>query len=356
MRTPNISVFLSVLLLATPAAADTIHMADGSSIADVTIVSEGLTSLEYREGRDRKVVESDQVVSVVYDKKPPLVDKADMAVTEGIYFAAIDDLNEFISGLKDGKSRKWPWSPAYAQFRLVEINEMIGELPAMVTAATALGENYPDSRFLPLATVKKAEALFDSGKSADAAKAVAELQELVTEKGLSRRWALEADLRSVMFGKASAAKRVGDLQGIVTKASPYPLVMNRAKAAIGEAHVEAKKLAEAEAVFREITKNSQADRRTLAAAYTGLGDCLFQRGANASDQAVLQDALKSYMRVVVGYKEESRYRPRAMFYAGRVFQQLEGEASEDRAQKLFKSVIREYRGSNWAKEARGFRR
>ena len=45
-----------------------------------------------------------------------------------------------------------------------------------------------------------------------------------------------------------------------------------------------------------------------------------------------------------------------MFFAGRCFQLIEGEEANEDATKLFTKVIRDYKGSSWAKEARGFRR
>ena len=78
--------------------------------------------------------------------------------------------------------------------------------------------------------------------------------------------------------------------------------------------------------------------------------------AGEDPKVIFHEALISYMRVVVVYKQELRYVPKAMFYAGRVFQQFEDEESQDRAQKLYVGVLRDFRDTKWANEARGFRR
>jgi len=62
------------------------------------------------------------------------------------------------------------------------------------------------------------------------------------------------------------------------------------------------------------------------------------------------------MRVVIVYKNELRYAPRAMFYAGRVYDALGEPEDLARAQELYIKVRRSFPGSRWAKEARGFKR
>ncbi|MFT5153844.1 MAG: hypothetical protein ACI841_003849, partial [Planctomycetota bacterium] len=109
-------------------------------------------------------------------------------------------------------------------------------------------------------------------------------------------------------------------------------------------------------IFKVVVRDANADSRTMAAAYMGMGDCLFQRGSGSKDQVVLEDALMNYMRIVVSHKNELRYVPRAMFQAGRVFQHLDAPEAEARAQKLYTRLLRNFRGSRWADEARGFRK
>ena len=114
----------------------------------------------------------------------------------------------------------------------------------------------------------------------------------------------------------------------------------------------------AQTVFERVAKDSKSDQRTLAIAWSGLGDCHFQAGAknptSEASKASLQDALKAYMRVVVLFKGESNYVGRAMVYAGRIYTMMETEEAADNARKLFGAVIRQFPGSKWAQEARGF--
>ena len=43
-----------------------------------------------------------------------------------------------------------------------------------------------------------------------------------------------------------------------------------------------------------------------------------------------------------------------MFWAGRVFDESQDEEQKENAQKLYRRVSREFAGSKWAEEARGF--
>ena len=62
------------------------------------------------------------------------------------------------------------------------------------------------------------------------------------------------------------------------------------------------------------------------------------------------------MRVVVSYKNQLAYVPKAMFYAGRCFQLLaDDEFADEKADKLYKKLIRTFDGTRWANEARAFR-
>ena len=108
-------------------------------------------------------------------------------------------------------------------------------------------------------------------------------------------------------------------------------------------------------------KNPKADARTMAGAYSGLGDCLYQEAAvlikeNKDAEAVLQEALLSFLRVVVSYKDQTFYVPKAMFYAGRVFDLSDAEDGKDYAQRMYREVMRQFRGSNWADEAKSFKK
>lgn len=352
---------LLALSLGGPLLADTIYLTDGKAISEVAIVRDALHKVEYRKDRKTDSVETDTVLYIEFTDKPQLVDRADTAIQEDMLLDAEADLESFVGGLEQAPSRKHPWARAYALFRLVEVHQMMVQMPQMAAAVDRLGELEPDSRYLPMAQVRLAQSLLDTGKSGEASKALGALARTISAKGLSDRWKLEHELRTLIFDDSlKGAERQKKLEDVAGRAGVrFPVVRNQAEVAVGEQLFSANDLGEAEKVFEGVTADPRADSRTLAAAYTGLGDCLRARGeplaTEESGKQALSEALAAYMRVVVVYKTEQLYVPKAMFYGGRCFQLIAAEDSEDNATKLFTKVIRTYPNSRWAQEAKGFR-
>lgn len=355
---------LAAFVLAAPAVfADTIYLVDGSSIEDAEVGKETYVQVEYRVDGKKKDVKSDQVLRIEYEEKPPLVDRGDDAATEGDVFQAISDLTTYSDGHfeKGGEDRRFPWAPAYALGRLIELQDSVGNLDGVIAAADLLITKVPDARQTPGAHLAKAQSQARKGDAAGATKTLAALETLVQTAGLSRQWVLEVQLGRVVYDDAlkGSARREKLRAVAVSAGSDFPVVASRANTFAGESLVEESKYTEAEAVFREVVDKGKADHSTLAAAYTGLGDCLMQRGQSSSGEekdALLKSALLAYMRVVVVYEDQTQYVPKAMFYAARIFDQTEDEASKDRAQRLYRKIMFRYEGSRWAREANGFKK
>lgn len=364
MKTPlsTLGLACAALALGSLASADTIYLLDGKSLTDVTVKEETFKEISYREGGKNRTVRTDDVLRVEFSAKSPLVDRADTAAADGQVFDAIGDLEVYVDGLlSSGKTPRYKWEPAYAMFRLVELNGIVGDADAVVAAADKLIKNRPESRFMPLAFLAKAEAQHKTGKSGAAQKTLKAFQAIITSQALSQRWSIEQKLATALFGSSLKGKKLRDaLDRISTQAgSQFPLVHNRAEVAIAESFLEGKDFKQAEPIFTDIIENAKADPRTLAAAYTGLGDCIFKRATGVKDDArtkLLTQAVTSYMRVVVIYKDQTLYVPKAMYWAGRVFDELGGDEDKEKAQKLYRRVMIEYRGTSWADEANAFRK
>ncbi|MCA8979998.1 MAG: tetratricopeptide repeat protein [Planctomycetes bacterium] len=358
------SFALVALLFAAPhAVADTIYLVDGSSVEDVEVGDESYEKVEYKTEGKRKDVAADQVLRIDYSEKPPLVDRGDDTATEGDVFGAIGDLQTYVEGhfAKGGTDRRFPWAPAYALGRLIDLQESVGNLDGVIAAADQLIANVPTARQTPGAHLSKAQAQYRKGDAAGATKTLGALESLVQTAGLSRAWVLEVQLGRVVYDDAlKGSARRDKLRAVAVSAgNEFPVVASRANTVAGESLVEEQKYTEAEAIFREVVDKGKADHRTLAAAYTGLGDCLLQRGqtADGDKQAeLLKNALLAYMRVVVVYEDQTQYVPKAMFYAARIFDQEEDEVSKERAQRLYRKIIYRYDGSRWAREANGFKK
>jgi tetratricopeptide (TPR) repeat protein len=353
----------ALALLAGPLAADTIYLLDGKSLEDVSVGEENLKEIEYKEGSKRSTVKTDDVLRIEYSAKSSLVDRADTAAAEGQLLDAIADLQTYVDGmLESGRTPRYKWEPAYAMQRLVELHMQVGDAPGLIAAADKLIENAPESRHVPTAFLAKAEAQYFTGQAKAAVKTLDALKAVVQSQNLSQRWALEQELASLVYDESVKGKTLRDrLDGISTKAgSQFPRVKNRAEVAIAESFVSAKSFGEAEPIFRDVVENPKADATTLAAAYTGLGDCLFKRAVEEGDakkkDALMTEAAMAYMRVVVVYKDQNRYVPKALFWAGRVFDESQDPEDKERAQKLYLRVMRDFQGTEWASEASSFRK
>lgn len=346
-------------LLCTSAQADTIYLTSGDTVEDVKVKTEGLEMVAYSEGGKTKEIKSDEVLRVKFSLKPTKVDQADSAVDSGAYFPAINDLQEFLT--ENSKSpRKFPWANPYALYRVMEINLLIGEYDEAIKAADRLISEAGDSRYAPLAHLGKARALFDSGKASDAADPIGALKAMASSGAVGNRWSLEAAVHSALFDtKSKGEARAKVFKGLVIESgSDFPIAANRARVAAGEAYLSAKKVEDGEKFFQDVIEDGQADARTLAGAYNGLGDCLYARAEGASGDAQAEfynQAVEAYMRVVVVYDQQFAYVPHSMLYAALCFRGLGDEVSAERASKMLLSVRRNFAGSKEAEEAKSLR-
>ena len=174
---------------------------------------------------------------------------------------------------------------------------------------------------------------------------------------------LRLERGDLLITRVDGAGLEAALGRVSSEAAVFPTVANRADVAIAESMKGRGAFEEAEEAFEGVTESPNADDRTLAAAWCGLGECLFRRAetAAASGDAegagpVFNRAQLAFMRVVVLYPAELAYVPQSAFYAGRCIQELGGELAKEQSDRLFNFVTRNFRGSRWSDSARQFRR
>ncbi|HVS18552.1 MAG TPA: tetratricopeptide repeat protein [Planctomycetota bacterium] len=371
LRSAALAALLLPALFTGAARADVIHLVDGSTLTDVEIKTETLAGVTYEQKGKSGVqtLDPDKVHSIEYRRLPSLLDQADALARDGALSDAIERFNVFVEGISSGENKKdrQAWAPAYALQRVIELRTSLGDAEGVIKAADALLAKVPDSRHAPDAQLAKAEALKAQGKDPQAKQALDDLRTMIDAKALSKRWTLELQLAEVLFDASlkGQAKRDRLIEIAGQAGRTYPAVANRARVSEGETYLEGTKpdFAAAKKVFEKILADPKADDATMAGAYTGMGDCLFHEAAakgQGSDQAQkdLDAALMAYMRVAVNYRDQTRYAPKAMFYAGRSLD-LRGEvdgAAKANARRLYSAVITNYPGSEWAREARNVRR
>lgn len=360
---------LAALFLVPTTWADKIYTSSGKVLEDVTIVEEGLTDVVYKDGRNERKLPSEEVLRVTFEDEPRSFGEAEQMLAEDDIESAVGIYSDYVDAIVSGnaKERRHKWAPANAAWRVVGLQQSLGDLPAAAEAAGKLIANFPDSRYLPEAYMAKADAEYWSGNASAAQKTLGDFRSVISDRGLSSRWGIECDLALILTNDELVGKKRRDgLQKIVdTAGSKFKTVANRALVAMGEsalADMAAKRgsskelVAEALGDFEAVIADPLADEATLAGAYAGKGDCLYSTAAGAGDQAKLKEALKSFLRVAAVYPEQARYVPRCLFYAGRCFDLMDGDEASDRAQLMYAQVYFMYPDTQWANEAKNFRR
>jgi hypothetical protein len=351
-----------LVLGAAPALADTIYRTDGKVIQDVTIESETLTEVAYKDGRDKKTIASESVLRVEFERMPTLVDEAMGLIQEDDLASALDNLDDYVDEqIEKPTEKRYKWAPAFAAWKACEIRMEVADLDGLEGATKRLIDNFPESRYLPMAFLAKARAEAQKGSGAKAQATLETLSGLIDSKGLSKRWNLECRLAQIQVGDQSGEDKRKELGVIVTEASgKYPTVQSRALVAEGETYLaeadrtndqaKAKTLrGQAQGVFQKIVDDSRADDETLAGAYSGLGDCYFFLGLDANNDAeLLTQAAMNYLRVVTIYKEQSRYVPRSLYYAARCF---DFNGDRRRTSDMKRELAGLYPNSSWASKA-----
>lgn len=354
------------LALAASASADKIYLSDGSIINDARILTEGVKSVSYipdgkKKKSDAKEVASELVLSIEYTQMPEDVAAAQVDAEGEAFAAAVAGMEVYLENVGSKGDRKFPWAPAFARYRLVELYKLGGELGSMVASADALVAEYPESRYVPIALVEKIDALLGIGDVEQARATIDALKAMVSSAGLPKRWEFEADVRKILTNPTlKGAGLEKELLSIVRAAAAFPTVSSFAAVARAESLVVRGELAEAEKALRKVVGEPNAMERTLAAAYTALGESLFKKAEAAEDKGAAATAYKeaqlAFMRVVVNYRFEYAYVAKSAFYAGRCFQEIGGEGSAANSRKLFVYVLRRFKESRWATEARAFNR
>jgi tetratricopeptide (TPR) repeat protein len=365
------AALLAAFALSTVALADRITLADGRTIDGVEITNETLGGVLYKQkgkAGDQNVP-ADQVLEVEFTNKVPgLISSGLAAIGDGNLLDATQAFEDFAETVFSGSNKKdkQAWAPGYALAMAIETNQSIGTKEStekILALADLLISKTPESRYVPFAYLAKAGAQRDLGKAKEAAETAGALKALVQSKALSDSYVMQAELLEAEIGGLSAAKRRDRFVEIGGRAgSTFPVVRNRARVLEAETYLEgeAKDYAKARKIYEAVTKDPKADGPTLAGAYSGMGDCLFQEAveqlrSNADASATLKDAVLNYLRVVIVYKDQTRYVPRACFQAGKVFEFM-GEDNRPNAITMYRKVVQEYPTSEWATKAKDSRR
>ena len=362
IRPLRVPLALSVLL--APAAADDVHLSDGTVLEGVSVSTEGLTNVSYEEDGDKKTVASEKVLRVEFTSAPELVGEAQGRLLELDLATALDVLDEYVDGqIERSTERRHRWAPAHAAWKTVQLRGALGDYAGVLDAADRLIANYADTRYVPAAYLAKADAQLLLGNAADAQQTLGKLGALVTSENLGQRWALSVKVAQVRCDESkSGGDKRAELQAIASQAgSGQPVAAAFAKLVEGETYLadaeqasgaSANQMREsARGIFQGLVDSFVGDDTTLAGAFSGLGDVFFYLGADNDDAATLQKAAVSYLRVATQFAQEGRYAPRSLFFAMRCFDLMQDSRRKGHMQRELASL---YPNSYWAAESEKF--
>ncbi|MBK8180026.1 MAG: hypothetical protein IPK67_14320 [Planctomycetes bacterium] len=204
--------------------------------------------------------------------------------------------------------------------------------------------------------------LYDTKRQKEALAVIGELQKVVRTQTLGRRYAqeLEADLAAALsdpaLGAAKRRAKVIEISGAaVPGTTPWSPTAPRWRRASPASRGKGVRQGHG-GVPADRRRPRPPDAATLAGSLRGLGDCVFAKAiemqkANKDANPTFLEAVKNYMRVggpvpragALPLEEYVRFRSGPGF--------LGDDTSRDRA-GLYRSVMRQYKESTWAEEAR----
>jgi tetratricopeptide (TPR) repeat protein len=275
---------------------------------------------------------------------------AKQAMDGGDYVRAIGEFNAVLGDEELLEQARFSWVRQHALFMIVKCQAASGNMEQVAAQADRLLTAVPDTFFYGDVVLLKAQALQDRGDAAAAEATFKRLQQDVAGKGLPEKWAREAELGLMVLTKGLApADKQRRLEGLAEKnKDAFPSVANRARVEVGNAMVEAEQFQDAKSRFAAIADGGQADRSTMAAAWSGLGDCAYNLGLREQDTkkaAVLfEEAALDYLRIAALYPEAFRFVPRALCHAGMSMVRM---GKREDAMAIASKLRRNYPNSEW---------
>ena len=374
MKSACLPTALALALLAVPALADTIQLADGKKLENVTVVAETWQKVDFKQPRVTAVQSRPtvDVVDIQYSKTTPDYREAQKQLEAG----NIMDAAAYLDAVSNDEAVPGHLK-ANALIQRAEILLDFGAVPEAGRTVDALLKTYPDTRHLARAMMVKGKALLADGQTDAAIAAFAKFKEEVAAKSLGPRWALEAE-----YNRLFAVEVKGDAKAALdgytalrqeAESQNVAAVANRCVLRIGRIQIANNKVDEALPLFAQIIDGRfDLPRDLAAAAFLGRGRCFFAKGQAASeasaqaaakgdktksgdlhDTAVewFKEARLDFLRVTTMYPEVQSQQAEAMFYAGQCFQAVGDTGSDVRAIVLYRTVTSRYPASPWAKSA-----
>lgn len=335
--------------------------ADDFSKSNWEVIEENLDVITYRIGDipQPQTRATDKVKAIFHD---PTMAPQDLL--KGIQLADRDFEGAraaFAKVAKDPEAA--PWAKAEAAFRSAGTWVSAGNPGQAEKDLAAFKASFPKSRWIPLATERRAQALMALERIDDAK---AEFSSLKKLPGVAEEVGVEADFWLVWIDEQVALRR-GDqaalagvlkaYEGLITRVqgkTAFEAVLRRCQSGRASCMIALGKAPEAKVELEKLIKDTK-DQRALASLYNKLGSATWRSAGQ--DKAELRQALYHFLRVVVLYGDvegTDEDTAEAMFHAGELFRELRDQGSDwvQRARREWNEVIARYPGSDWARKAK----
>jgi hypothetical protein len=346
-----------LLALAAP-QQDALELTNGKILKVKKIKSETYQEVVYTTpggGESRK--SSGDVIEVRHDLTSNLLNDyaaAMESMESGNFAAAAGQLGEVLADERLLKRKSYAWVKQHALYRRARCMFAMADTQGVASTVDKLLVDSPDTFFYAPALMLKAEALALAEQNADAIKVFQQLAADVGTKGLPERWGREAELGLALLDQSIKGKdKERKLAGIAEKnASKFPTVASRANVEIGNVMVASGQYDKAQSFFQRIVRSGQAESTTMAAAYSGLGDCHYFRGLAIEDDLKAQrpeflTAAENHLRVITMYKDAVALVPRSHYFAAQALRRMNESEASKQARQLASRLKRYYGQSSW---------
>jgi len=346
-----------LLALATP-QGDELELTSGKIVKVRNIKSETYKEVVYTTssgGESRK--DSGEILEVRHDLGSRLLNdyaSAVEAMSEGNFAQAAGVFNDVLADDRLLSRSTYSWVKQHTLFRQARCYFAMANPDGVVATVDRLLAEEPETFFYAPALMLKAEILSIAARDSEAKAVFEQLSGDVSAKGLPERWAREAELGLALLDRSGDAKaRERKLAGLAEKnATKFPTVASRANVEIGNVMVEAQDYDKAQLFFERIVQSGQAEGATLAAAYSGLGDCFWYRGdtVETKKEAKVEQyerAALHHLRVITMYKDAVQLVPRSHYFAARALRGMGTEESVKQGNQLASRLRRNFPQSPW---------
>jgi len=350
----------ATLLLAAAAPQEAeLELTNGKVLTVRAIKSESYQEVVYTTqsgGESRR--DASEVLEVRHDLSSKLLDEyaaAIEAMDTGNFPKASAILDAVLQDDRLMERSRYEWVKQHTLFRKARCQFAMANAAGVSATVDQLLADVPETFFYAQAMMLKAQILAISGSDSAAKGVFNQLNADVESKGLPERWSREAELGLALLDKGGDAKaRERKLAGLAEKnADKFPTVASRANVEIGNVMVEASDYDKAQLFFERIVKAGQADSATLAAAYSGLGDCFYFRSIAMEDgdkeerKSQFQRAALHHLRVITMYKDAVQLVPRSHYFAAQALRQMNSSETSTQANQLASRLKRAYPQSAW---------